>query len=282
MKALEREVRELRQANEILRKVSAYFCPGGARPPVPAMIAFIDDHRATYGVEPICRVLPIARSTYFERVAQRRDLMRLSARAQRDQALKPEIARVYAENFGVYGVRKVWRQMMREGFYGRPLHHRAIDARDGLGRRDPRQAGAHHRQRQGGAVPARPRQTASFRAPAPNRLWVSDFTYVATWAGFVYVAFVIDTYVPPHRRLASQQDGACQLRAGLRSSRRYTIAGRFIVAAWFTIAIAGRSTCPSSTPSALPKRGSSHRWAASATATTTLWPRRSTASTRPR
>ncbi len=80
------------------------------------MIAFIDDHRATYGVEPICRVLPIAPSTYFERVAQRRDLMRLSARAQRDQALKPEVARVFAENFGVYGVRKVWRQMMREGF----------------------------------------------------------------------------------------------------------------------------------------------------------------------
>jgi len=79
------------------------------------MIAFIDDHRATYGVEPICRVLPIAPSTYFERVAQRRDLMRLSARAQRDQALKPEVARVFAENFGVYGVRKVWRQMMREG-----------------------------------------------------------------------------------------------------------------------------------------------------------------------
>lgn len=80
------------------------------------MIAFIDDHRGAYGVEPICKVLPIAPSTYRERLAQRRDPTRLSARARRDQALKPQIARVFAENFAVYGVRKVWRQMRREGF----------------------------------------------------------------------------------------------------------------------------------------------------------------------
>ena len=80
------------------------------------MIAFIDDNRDVYGVEPICRVLPIAPSTYHERVAQRQDPARLSARARQDVALKPEIARVFAENFAVYGVRKVWRQMMREGF----------------------------------------------------------------------------------------------------------------------------------------------------------------------
>ena len=157
------------------------------------MIAFIDDHRATYGVEPICRVLPIAPSTYFERVAQRRDLMRLSARAQRDQALKPEVARVFAENFGVYGVRKVWRQMMREGF---PVARCTIE-------RLMREMSL------AGVIRGKPVRTTisdkaapcpldhvnrQFRAPAPNRLWVSDFTYVATWAGFVYVAFVIDTY----------------------------------------------------------------------------------------
>jgi transposase InsO family protein len=79
------------------------------------MIAFIDDHRDVYGVEPICRVLPIAPSTYHERVAQRQDPTRLSARARHDVALKPEIARVFAENFAVYGVRKVWRQMIRKG-----------------------------------------------------------------------------------------------------------------------------------------------------------------------
>ena len=80
------------------------------------MIAFIDDHRDAYGVEPICRVLPIAPSTYYEHVAQRQDPSRLSARAREDLILKPEIARVFAENFAVYGVRKVWQQMMREGF----------------------------------------------------------------------------------------------------------------------------------------------------------------------
>jgi transposase InsO family protein len=143
--------------------------------------------------EPICRVLPIAPSTYFERVAQRQDLMRLSARAQRDRALKPEIARVFAENFAVYGVRKVWRQMMREGFPVAPCTIERLIREMGLA----------------GVIRGKPvRTTVSdkaapcpldhvnrrFYAPAPNMLWVSDFTYVATWAGFVYVAFVIDTY----------------------------------------------------------------------------------------
>ena len=82
------------------------------------MIAFIDEHRGDYGVEPICRVLPIAPSTYHERLAQRRDPSRLSSRAQRDQMLKPEVVRIFAENFGVYGVRQVWHQMQREGFNG--------------------------------------------------------------------------------------------------------------------------------------------------------------------
>ncbi|MGW8201324.1 IS3 family transposase [Sphingomonas sp. VDB2] len=193
LKALERENRELRQANEILRKASAYFCPGGARPPVQTMTAFIDEHRAEYGVEPICRVLPIAPSTYHERVAQRRDPERLSDRVRRDQDLKPEVVRVFAENFGVYGVRKVWRQMNREGF--------AV-ARCTIARL-MRDLGLQ------GVIRGKPVRTTisdkaapcpldhvnrQFHAPAPNMLWVSDFTYVATWAGFVYVAFVIDVY----------------------------------------------------------------------------------------
>lgn len=115
LKALERENRELRQANEILRKASANFCLGGARPPVQAMIAFIDDHRAAYGVEPICKVLPIASSTYHDHAAKRLDPTKLSVRAQRDRVLKPEIARVFSENFEVYGARKVWRQLAWEG-----------------------------------------------------------------------------------------------------------------------------------------------------------------------
>lgn len=80
------------------------------------MIAFIDDHREVHGVEPICKVLPIAPSTYHDHLAKRADPAKLSARATRDQALRPEIARVFAENFEVYGARKVWRQMLREGF----------------------------------------------------------------------------------------------------------------------------------------------------------------------
>ena len=80
------------------------------------MTSFIDEHRGEYGVEPICRVLPIAPSTYHERVAQRRDPSRLSPRAQRDEAMKPEVQRVFDANFKVYGYRKVWRQMQREGF----------------------------------------------------------------------------------------------------------------------------------------------------------------------
>ncbi|WP_367347713.1 IS3 family transposase [Sphingobium yanoikuyae] len=193
LKALERENRELRQANEILRKASAYFCSGGARPPVQTMTAFIDEHRAEYGVEPICRVLPIAPSTYHERVAQRRDLGRLSDRARRDQDLKPEVMRVFAENFGVYGVRKVWRQMNREGFaVARCTIERLM--RDlglqGVIRGKPVRTTISNK-----AAPC-PLDYVNrqFHAPAPNMLWVSDFTYVATWAGFVYVAFVIDVY----------------------------------------------------------------------------------------
>lgn len=157
------------------------------------MIAFIDDHREAYGVEPICRVLPIAPSSYFERIAQRKDPARLSARAKRDLELKPEVARVFAENYEVYGVRKVWRQMRREGFdVARCTVERLMR---GLGLQ--------------GVIRGKPIRTTvsdkaapcpldhvnrQFLAPAPNRLWVSDFTYVATWQGFVYVAFVIDTY----------------------------------------------------------------------------------------
>ena len=157
------------------------------------MIAFIDEHRDAHGVEPICKVLPIAPSTYHERVVQRRDPARLSARARRDLVLKPEITRVFAENFAVYGVRKVWRQMKREG------HDIARCTVERL----MRELGL------AGVIRGKPVRTTisdkaapcpldhvnrQFHAPAPNRLWVSDFTYVATWAGFVYVAFVIDVY----------------------------------------------------------------------------------------
>jgi len=157
------------------------------------MIAFIDDHREVHGVEPICRVLPIAPSTYHAHVAKRANPENLSARARRDMALKPEIARVFAENFEVYGVRKVWRQLQRESFdVARCTVERLMR---GMGLQ--------------GVIRGKPVRTTisdkaapcpldhvnrQFHAPRPNALWVSDFTYVSTWTGFVYVAFVIDVY----------------------------------------------------------------------------------------
>lgn len=157
------------------------------------MIAFIDDHRAAYGVEPICKVLPIAPSSYHAHAAKRRDPRRLSVRARRDLALKPEIARVFAENFAVYGARKVWRQLAREGFgVARCTVERLMAD---LGLRGVIRGKTVRTTVQDKAAPC-PLDHVSrvFHAPAPNRLWLSDFTYVPTWSGFVYVAFVIDAY----------------------------------------------------------------------------------------
>ncbi|MCU7430630.1 IS3 family transposase [Paracoccus denitrificans] len=193
MKALERENRELRQANEILRKASAYFCDGGARPPVEVMVGFIDAHRDAHGVEPICDVLPIAPSTYYDHLAKRADPSRLSDRARRDEALRPEILRVFEENWRVYGVRKVWRQLGREGFdvarctVARLMKSMGIQ---GIIRGKPHRTTIPDKK----APCPLDKVNRQFRVPAPNMLWVSDFTYVATWKGFVYVAFVIDAY----------------------------------------------------------------------------------------
>ena len=157
------------------------------------MIAFIDDHRGAYGVEPICKVPPIAPSTYYAQVARRADPTKRSARARSDAALTIEIRRVFDGNFQVYGVRKVWRQLRREGFdVARCTVARLMKAIDlqGVIR------GKSARTTVGDKAAPCPldRVNRDFKAPAPNRLWVSDFTYVSTWAGFVYVAFVIDAF----------------------------------------------------------------------------------------
>ena len=157
------------------------------------MIAFIDAHRDAYGVEPICRVLPIAPSTYHAHAARRTDPNKQPARARREAALEVEIRRVFEENFRVYGVRKVWRQLGRDGIAVARCTVARLMRAMGLQ----------------GAVRGRPVRTTlsdkalpcpldrvnrHFQAPRPNALWVSDFTYVATWSGFVYVAFVIDAF----------------------------------------------------------------------------------------
>jgi putative transposase len=107
------------------------------------MIAFIDDHRGVYGVEPLCEVLPIAPSTYHAHAARRLDPSKLPARAKHDVALMPQIGRVFEENLRVYGVRKVWWQLLRRSRCS-PLHGGALDAPHGPARRDPRQAGPDH------------------------------------------------------------------------------------------------------------------------------------------
>ncbi len=157
------------------------------------MISFIDEHRSVFGVEPICRLLPIAPSTYYENVAKRLDVDRLSVRARSDIALKIEIRRVFEANFRVYGVRKVWRQLKREGFdiarctVARLMRSMGLQ---GIIRGKPIRTTIPDNT----APSPLDRVNRQFKAPAPNRLWVSDFTYVATWQGFVYVAFVIDAF----------------------------------------------------------------------------------------
>ena len=157
------------------------------------MIAFIDNHREVYGVEPICRVLPIAPSTYHAHVAQRADPSRVSARSVRDAQTCAAIRRVHEANFGVYGARKVWRQLGREGIAVARCTVERLMRDMGL------QGVVRGREtRTTVSNPATPCPAdlvnRQFRAPAPNVLWVSDFTYVATWQGFVYAAFVIDVF----------------------------------------------------------------------------------------
>jgi putative transposase len=157
------------------------------------MIAFINDHRGVYGVEPICKVLPIAPSTYHEHMARRRDPSRLPARARRDSALKREIRRVFDENFAVYGARKVWHQMNREGIrVARCTVERLMQT---MGLAGVVRGKAVRTTNSDKAAPCPlDKVNRQFKASGPNRLWVSDFTYVSTWQGFVYVAFVIDTF----------------------------------------------------------------------------------------
>jgi putative transposase len=157
------------------------------------MIAFIDDHRKTFGVEPICKVLPIAPSTYYEHAAQRCDPERMSARAKLDEVLKVEIKRVFESNFGVYGVRKLWRQLLREGMVVARCTVERLMRKMGL---KGVIRGRTVRTTIGDKAVSCPLDHVNrqFQAPAPDRLWLSDFTYVATWTGFVYVAFVIDAF----------------------------------------------------------------------------------------
>ncbi|WP_407673531.1 IS3 family transposase [Novosphingobium clariflavum] len=193
LKLLEREVKELRRANEILRKASAYFCDGGARPPREMMMSFIDAHREDLGIEPICHELAIAPSSYHEHARRLADPGRRPARARRDDEIKAQIKRVHEASSGLYGARKVWHQLLRDGVAVARCTVERLMAAMGL-------AGVRRGKTTITTVsnPKAPcpldKVNREFRVERPNALWVVDFTYVHTWAGFVYVAFVIDAY----------------------------------------------------------------------------------------
>ncbi|WP_157896558.1 IS3 family transposase [Acidovorax carolinensis] len=193
VKDLEREVKELRRANEILKLASAFFAPGGARPPTQVLKDFIDKHRDTFGVEPLCKVLQIAPSAYRRHAALLREPHRRCERALRDEQLVPQIQRVWQANMQVYGADKVWRQLGREGVVvARCTVERLMRK---LGLRGVMR-GKVVRTTVGDAKAPCPldRVNRQFRAERPNQLWVSDFTYVSTWQGWLYVAFVIDVF----------------------------------------------------------------------------------------
>jgi len=157
------------------------------------MNAYIDQHRETYGVEPICAVLQVAPSAYRRHAARRRNPALRSQRARRDDALMPNIQRIWQENYGVYGAKKVWHQLKREGCsVARCTVERLMRIQGLKGVR----RGKRVRTTMADETAERPldRVKRQFHADRPNQLWVSDFTYVSTWQGWLYVAFVIDVY----------------------------------------------------------------------------------------
>ncbi|HDW0169494.1 TPA: IS3 family transposase [Escherichia coli] len=192
LKELERENRELRRSNDILRQASAYFGEGGVRPPLEKMMPLLDKLRKQYGVGPVCSELHVAPSTYYHCQQQRHHPEKRSARAQRDDWLKKEIQRVYDENHQVYGVRKVWRQLLREGIRVARCTVARLMAVMGLAGvlRGKKVRTTISRK----AIAAGDRVNRQFVAERPDQLWVADFTYVSTWQGFVYVAFIIDVF----------------------------------------------------------------------------------------
>ncbi|MWM31275.1 IS3 family transposase [Escherichia coli] len=192
LKELERENRELRRSNDILRQASAYFAKAEFDRLWKKLMPLLDKLREQYGVGPVCSELHIAPSTYYHCQQQRHHPDKRSARAQHDDWLKREIQRVYDENHQVYGVHKVWRQLLREGIRVARCTVARLMAVMGL-------AGVLRGKKVRTTVSRKTvatgdRVNRQFVAERPDQLWVADFTYVSTWQGFVYVAFIIDVF----------------------------------------------------------------------------------------
>ncbi|MGY4927213.1 IS3 family transposase [Streptomyces sp. 900105755] len=195
LKAMKKGIAELKRANEIL-KAAAKFLRGRARPATHALVAFIDEHRDRFGgVEPICRVLTehdckIASSTYY---AHKKRMAVPSARTVRDTELRELIRQVHTDNYRVYGARKIWRELNRRGHaVARCTVERLMRELGIAGAVRGRKVITTMPDQQAERAPDRVER--DFVASAPNRCWVADFTHVATWAGVVYVAFVVDTF----------------------------------------------------------------------------------------
>ncbi|MCF6510141.1 IS3 family transposase [Blastococcus sp. MG754426] len=190
---LERENRELRRANEILKTASAFFGAGGARPPTEVVVEFIDEHKERFGVEPVCAALKdagvqIAPSTYYAHRSRPP-----SARSQTDAATTAVIERVHAENFGVYGARKVHAELRRQGHRVARCTVERLMRRRGL--RGISRAKGPRTTVPGAGPDTRPDLVdRAFTATGPDQLWVADITYCRTFSGWVYAAFVIDVF----------------------------------------------------------------------------------------
>ncbi|MCW8114096.1 IS3 family transposase [Yersinia intermedia] len=192
LKELEREVRELRRSNDILRQASAYFAPGGTRPLLEKIMPLIDSLSAAHGVESVCHELDIAPSTYYLHRQHHLHPEKRSQRDRNDERLKTEIQRVFDDNYRVYGAKKVWGQLLREKVsVARCTVERLMRALGLVSVRRGKKVRTTVSRKDNAA---QDRVNRKFVAERPNQLWCADFTYVSTWQGFAYVAFIIDVF----------------------------------------------------------------------------------------
>jgi putative transposase len=241
------------------------------------LIGFIDENRDEYGVEPICRTLAVAPSTYYQHAARRRAPESAPARVRRDAQLRQEITRVFEENYRVYGVRKVWRQLKREGqSVARCTVERLMRSMGlkGAVRGKPHRTTIADKN----AVSPLDRVRRNFNPPRPNALWVADFTYVSTWEGFVYAAFIIDAFA---RRIVGWRVSKTAHAGFVLDALEQALACRRPDAALVHHSDRGSQYLSINTASAWPKPASSPPSAASAAPTTTRSPNPSSASTKP-
>ena len=241
------------------------------------MVAFIDKHREVYGVEPICDVLPIAPSTYYAHRAQADDPTKRSDRAKRDEELRPKIQRVWDENHAVYGAEKVWRQLAREEVDVARCTVERLMARMGL--QGATRGRAFKVTTAADVAALRPPDLVDrdFSATRPNQLWVADITYVATWTGFAYVAFVIDVF---SRRIVGWRVSSSLKSVLALDALEQALHARPDADGVVHHSDRGTSTRRSATPNVSPPLASA-RSEASATRTTTRSPNPSWRSTRP-